>query len=316
MSKGLRIQQKLDVRDWRFGGISGIERTILRGDGNWKPHRPKYENQHWTYGDTKACVTFSALNCLEYMYHNKLGKEVNFSDRFTAKMSGTTYSGNYLTKVGASIQNHGVLFEDEYEFDGGREARNDWDDYYSEIPSELQNLALTRLDGYETFYEWVDLKDLKTALQYSPIQIGIKYASKSEAIDGVIPRKEGRAGHAVTLEWIDDDGNFHIFDHYQGNEVKVLAHDYDIQFAMAHYINKKVIKKPMINLDNNTLVQLVEGKGGFGLALNGKIIVDDLEKVLATWLVRNNGDTKGKVRALNQADWDSFDKLNLKKEAL
>jgi len=317
-NKGLLIQKNLDPRDWRFGGISGAERVVLRGDGNWKPHRPEYELQHWVYGDTMACVTFSALNCLEYMYHNKYRERINFSDRFTAKMSGTTRSGNYLTHVGNSIRNDGLLYEDEYPFDGSKEARNDWDDYYQEISEDLISKAIIRKEFFKTNYEWVDIKDMKKALFYSPLQIGIKYASKYDAVDGIIPRKEGVANHAVTLEHIDKDGNFHIFDHYDKNEIKVLASDYDIQFAMAHYINKKVIKKhmPIIKINNNTLVQLIEGDGGFGLALDDKIVVDELDKIIASWAMRNNGDTKGKVRVVNQKEWNSFQKINLKKEII
>lgn len=316
--KGLLIHKEYDVRDWRFGGVSGIERTILRGDGNWAAHRPKKENQHFTYFDTMGCVSFSALNCLEYMYDNKYRESLNFSDRFTAKMSGTTKAGNYFTHVGKSIQEDGLLYEDEYDFDGSREAKLEWDDYYQEIDTSLKGTAATRKEFFETFYEWVNLDDLYKALQYSPIQIGIKYCSVSEAVNGIIPRKEGKANHAVTLEWIDDDGNFHIFDHYAGNEVKVLAPDYKIDFAMAHYINKKVTDKPMpiIQIPNDTLVQNVEVDGEVGIALDDKIMVDELDKITATFILRNGGDIKGKIRPLKKAEWDSFPKMNIKKELI
>ena len=101
---------------------------------DWTPFLPKGEKQHGLYFDTMACVTFSALNIIEiqlnFMVANSLMSEesvkffsdegyllngqFNFSDRFTAKMSGTTKDGNYLQKVWDSIRNHGLLSEKDW----------------------------------------------------------------------------------------------------------------------------------------------------------------------------------------------------------
>ena len=58
---------------------------------------------------------------------------------------------------------------------------------------------------------------------------------------------------------------------------------------------------------NNVLIN-----GGFGLFLDGKIIVDSLDKILASWLVRTGGNTNGMTKALQQEQWDLFEKYNLK----
>ena len=80
-------------------------------------------------------------------------------------------------------------------------------------------------------------------------------------------------------------------------------------------------EKPMANnpynLFQNTLVQLTEGKGGFGLWDGEKFRYDDLDIILASWNVRNGGDTKGKTAALTQQAWDAYTpKYDLKGQEL
>ena len=70
--------------------------------------------------------------------------------------------------------------------------------------------------------------------------------------------------------------------------------------------------KPKI--ENNSLLQLVEGEGGFGMFLDGKIYIDDTAKILASVIMRNNGNLNGKIKALTQEQWDMFEKYNLKGE--
>lgn len=76
-------------------------------------------------------------------------------------------------------------------------------------------------------------------------------------------------------------------------------------------------------LQQNTLVQLVEGIGGFALFAqdkdgNDRFFIDDLAKIQASWLVRNKGDIKGKTLAVAQIVWDAYKPVhrNLKNEPL
>lgn len=63
----------------------------------------------------------------------------------------------------------------------------------------------------------------------------------------------------------------------------------------------------------NTLVQLTEGVGGFGFWSGEKFYVDELDKILASWMVRNQGNIKGKTLAVAQVVWDAYTpKYNLK----
>ncbi len=66
---------------------------------------------------------------------------------------------------------------------------------------------------------------------------------------------------------------------------------------------------------DNYLIQLVEGDGGFGLIANEVLYVDETSKILASWLVRNNGTTEGRTVEFTQAQWNSCKPFyNLKDE--
>src|SRR5258708_12996 len=85
--------------DFVAGSFTFIAWEERNPTGNWKPYLPAKEIQ---YGkeDSQGCVSFSALNCLEIQEKFLTSKENNYSDRWTAKRSGTTHEGNYLYKVG------------------------------------------------------------------------------------------------------------------------------------------------------------------------------------------------------------------------
>jgi len=70
----------------------------------------------------------------------------------------------------------------------------------------------------------------------------------------------------------------------------------------------------MKQLKNGTLYQLVEGEGGFAVAIDNALFIDDLAKILATWEVRNKG--KGKTDTLTLEEWNNYEHYNLKREKI
>ena len=75
------------------------------------------------------------------------------------------------------------------------------------------------------------------------------------------------------------------------------------------------------DLQHHTLVQLAEGKGGFALFSTNnegddRFYIDDLAKILASWQVKNKGETGGKTLAVAQVVWDAYKDIhfNLKGE--
>lgn len=312
---GLIIETDAHAKDWRAGGISGATKIVLREDGNYRNFLPEAEYQSGVYFDTFGCVTFSSLNCLETIVKTK-GGSWNKSDRFTAKMSGTTKQGNWMRGVAESVRIDGVVDESVWPYPRKQvDPPYTWDDYYAPIPEDIKQLGLDWLKEYEVAWEWVDLANIRESMKYGPIQVLVRAWPKPGADGLYTDGGSTDRNHAVMLSEATDS-HYTIFDHYDKVE-KQLVPTYDFKAAIQYFLIKKTDKPmPLITLENDTLVQLVEAPGGFGLYLNGKIIIDDLAKILASFTVRTNGDTKGKVKPLTRAQWDSFEHINLKNETI
>ena len=112
MNYGLQIKSKRPT-DYFLGALNETE---INPSGDWENFLPIKEYQNLGV-ETMACVTFSALNCLETLYNFKYKKEINWSDRFTAKMANTTHRGNWMTIVGDSIRHDGLVLEEDYPSD-------------------------------------------------------------------------------------------------------------------------------------------------------------------------------------------------------
>jgi len=308
------IIKKPQPQDWRVGSVSGFDSAVLQKDHNWHEYLPIKENQFSRHFDTMGCVSFSALNCLEMLQKRKYGNEVNWSDRWLAKVSGTTRRGNWLQSVADTIRHTGLLLESEYPYPR-QEAGFDWDDFYKDVPLSMFEEAGDFLKEYEVTYEWVDIRNrdnLLYSLRFTPLQVTGVFPSHRKAVDGIIPREEGLHTHAYTIYGGKYGEYFDVFDHYTV-EKKKIAWDFDLGINAMRYNLTKLTDKPMEKpeIENNTLVQLVEGHGGFGFFLDGDIIIDDLANVLATNEMRNK---EQRTKALTQEQWDMFDKVNLKGE--
>lgn len=233
-------------KDYRLGSI---QRDINLESGNWSAFLPKLEIQRTTTYDTYACVTFSALNCLETLLNYRFGAEMNLSDRFTAKISGTIPGrGNYFGKVAHSIRHDGVLLESQYPFAGDTVKK-----YYAEIPENtperdskgfvsLRKEAQIFAKSLNIEYEWVDYggvtnDSLRASLKSSPVQVSYKTGGKR--VDGVYQNVQGQPNHAVMLYKMDKKGNKWIYDHYE-NSIKKLAPNVYIGAALQYHVAKKI----------------------------------------------------------------------------
>ena len=192
-NRGVQSPQLAEL-DFIAGQETGIQYEEVNAAGDWTLSLPKRETQFINTFDTQACVTFSALNIIEmqlnyFLASGKLSPDkvkkltdwgfiedgkFNFSDRFTAKMSGTTPQGNSLQKVWDSIRKDGLLPELMWKSQG---ALN-WADYYKEIPQQIKDYAKNILTIFEFKYEWVvtgncaapNLELLKYHLKQAPLQ--------------------------------------------------------------------------------------------------------------------------------------------------
>jgi hypothetical protein len=156
-------------QDDYLGGTLPYE--VRNPSGDWTEWLPPGEWQANNHVDTMACVTFSALNVIETQYEYLTGVERNFSDRFTAKMSGTTTEGNYLFRVTDSIRRDGLVDEATWP------APSDfsWDVYYQTPPIAVIDDARSFLKMWDVKYEWIDVtkESLLHHLKHAPIQVTV-----------------------------------------------------------------------------------------------------------------------------------------------
>lgn len=262
---GVLIPEHISENDFRSGGISGIEFKVVEPSGTWYQYRSKDEPQHGVYFDTFACVTFSAINVVEMQVNRmvdmgKMSKEAfqalndlgffdennrfRCSNRFTAKMSGTTKRGNYLTAVWDSIRKDGLLPYKDWDFP--YEQRNpvfDWDDYYAEIPQELKDKAKKSLIYLSTMYEWVitnggqmsegEHSVIELHLKQAPLQVAAAICRGWNDGDKIPVPNCGNTdtSHATAVSGLDEVGNFYDVDHYRPF-LKKLDKNYPLPYIL------------------------------------------------------------------------------------
>lgn len=284
----------IDIKptDFVAGGETGIGAlAILDPHGQYDPYLPDEETQYDFYFDTYACVTFSGLNGLEIRFNFMMANglisadnlkwlkdnayidyrtgKVNFSDRFTAKMSGTTNGGNSLGNVGDSARNHGLVPESSWpwpkEMQDGQTQAQKWAEYYAEIPQAVKDLGLEFKKRFDVSYQWIILGNqtideqhvtIKKYLPYGPIQIATAVCSPWNSNEGMPPINGCGCGtqHATLVYGYTDLVSVKDFDHYRSFK-KLLAWDYCLTYAMQYYVNEKVMSSkptpPAVNLAFN-----------------------------------------------------------------
>lgn len=244
------------LTDFKAGGETGIESIAYNRSKNWADYLPSPELQKGKFIDTMACVTYSALNSIEAQFQIQKDRmevddikwlsdngyivngELSLSDRFTAKMSGTTKDGNYVAKVWDSIRNDGMLPESDWPSDP---ASFTWDEYYKEIPQKLKDKALKFKEILDVKYEWVDVNKKNKKLVFAdllktaPVQIVVK-VSKNWSKDKIVEPSETGFNHAVLLYHVTD--TMKVYDHYVKFN-KQLTVDYPILCAMRGVLTPK-----------------------------------------------------------------------------
>lgn len=308
------IPQPQKSKNFIAGWITSLPQEPINPSGDWRPYLPAYETQNKGTGfDTMSCVSFAALNTLETLHKFRYQTEMNWSDRFTAKMSGTTVRGNWFTQVWDSIRKDGLVPEEDWPYEG-----DSWTEYHSIIPEDIVTEGLRASGRYEIGYEFIaftSLPNLRAGLKRGPLEIAIG-------------TEQNPSYHAITLAHIDDDDNRWVFDHYPspiGGEKKglyILPEHLNINAALRPHF-KKTSKDPMpISLPNDCLVTGVLDHGlTQALHLNGKLLLDpdDKNQAFRQWVMRNedNGFFRGgPVRSISKEDWEGFTITNFKGEII
>ena len=162
--------------DFMAGALGALTYEEINPSGDWTKYLPTGEKQRATHIsggqlETYACVSYSALNSIETQIKFLAGRELNFSDRYTAKMSGTMTNGNYFYKVADSIRKDGCVAQEDWPSNGAYT----WDTYYSEIPQSVKDKGLKFLEDYEISYEWIPFSkaEMLKHIKHAPLQIAV-----------------------------------------------------------------------------------------------------------------------------------------------
>lgn len=231
-------------KDYLAGAFSFVSWEERLKTGNWRPFLPPGERQFNGTIDTMACVTFSALNSIETQEKFLTGKQPNYSDRWIAKMSGTTHEGNYLYKVADAIRKYGLVLEEDYSFVSGMT----WDEYYTDIPEAKMNELLAK--GKAWLDEWSALSEFLTVskdsflrhLKHAPIQVTIP-------------------GHAIEHFLFEEQDVVNYFDTYNPFEKQIGLPT--IQSALKIVLTPKTVTKRFkVNDDGKLGVMTLEGFTG------------------------------------------------------
>jgi hypothetical protein len=161
--------------------IGALAFDVRNESGDWEMYAPTGERQKGKE-DSMSCVTFSDLNSIEMQEKFLTGKQVNYSDRWIAKMSETTKQGNYLWKVADTIRKYGLVLEEDYP----TPENYTWAQYHAEIPEAKKQELIAKgkkwLEKWSVSYEWlpIDTATIKYHLKHAPLQIVIPNHAMAE----------------------------------------------------------------------------------------------------------------------------------------
>lgn len=249
--------------DWIRGKESGIVENVRNIWGDWTGYMPpgEWQQDTRTFFDSQACMTFSALNSIEaqlafMIKMNTISDanikwlkdngyiaadgSVNFSDRFTAMMSGTTKKGNTIQNVWGSARNDGLVPESVWPFPMSDFTPNspdaNWEIFYAAIPQPVKDLGLEFKKRFTIQYEWVPNSgnsipdaDLSASIKMAPLNI-ISAVCMPWSTDKVIPGCGFGTQHATVMAKVEQTFRV-IFDSYMPF-FKKFASDYSVPFAV------------------------------------------------------------------------------------
>ena len=302
------ILPKIGAQSFEYGGMTPVGTDIIIPDGNAIPFLPVFETQANTYFDTWGCVGHSHDNALQTDAKARYGIDVDFSDRDIVVLSGTVPRvGNSGEAVLESVQINGVIPQELGDWDSrNRDSKVNIEEVYYSYKRSEEGVKAAKIhkDNYEIIGEWVHRSNWQEASKRGVLQLYVQawyINSKGEYYSPT-----GKFNHAVIMA---DYRTRKIFDSYEPRIKTLDSWDSIYPWALKINLIKKNMAKPIIK--NNTLVQAIykgEGGGQFGLYLDDKILIGDLAELLATFYMRNNGETVGKTMPLNKEQWDMFTK--------
>lgn len=286
---------------------------------DWTKYLPVNEMQASKYFDTWACVSYSACNCIEIYFKYLIDKdliseeniqwlkdnyywrnnEVNFSDRFIAKKSGTVVgAGNSGGRVKDAILECGLVPEDLWTMTADDKYV---EDYYDEPPESLNKLGLEFLKRFNLKGEQIYISPER--LKYSPMQVYVLAWYINES--GLYYNPGTTINHAVTKV---RTGLEQIFDQYNPY-IKTLVADYYYHPTGYQYFVNEIIKNMNVEkfLKDNDLLFVRNIKTGEIGRIMQEVLMTIKTKDRGTLMllddqVRKNG------RGITDSEWNTLPK--------
>ncbi len=204
-----------------------------------------------------ACATFHTINPIEIILYALFKVQENYSERFTAKVSGTTMAGNDPHVVAEYIRKVGLVSESEWPFS---EDIKTFEDYYKPLPAKLFDIARKWLDQYDFKHDTVPSNPaaMMEALKYSPLGLSVGYNGLDE--NGFWYRLgEGRDGHWATCYGYVEGKYWKIFDSYDETHKKVRWGGFKPELVKRYAIAKRDPKQEISRLQQivNLLLQVL-----------------------------------------------------------
>lgn len=178
---GILFRLRIKFKDYKKGDGRlelrlGAIRPVLKPDGQWTDMflNSKPELQRRKGFETMYCVTASAIRQIVLLAKALFGHSLNLSERFNAKLNGTTTSGNTGQKVADGIRRDGVVDEEEWPWPL---LPTTWAEFYKEIPQITINKGKKFLQFFKIADEWIktsDPQDLMNELRFAPPQVYVK----------------------------------------------------------------------------------------------------------------------------------------------
>lgn len=170
--KGGVIFEMPKQEDYVFGGVTGYARTPIFPDGHgWIKYQRPEERQFNKNFDSFSCVSFACLKALSYFIKERYGLDMDFSERFTAVMSGTIRGrGNSVRNVLESIRTDGFVLESDYPSMTDTMTEDEW---FVPIPASVKKKGLENLKQWKINWETLTISD---NVPHTQIYEGLKSA--------------------------------------------------------------------------------------------------------------------------------------------
>ena len=229
------------------GQLTGF---ILRPSGQWPLIR---DDEVQARGfETSSCTSFGTINAVQSIFKELFKMDVNYSERFLAKGSGTdpVKGGNEPHKVAEWARKNGFVDEGILPFNDDIKTI---DDYYATLPNEALKTGKEWLNKWTFKHDWlsdgglIPKETLMKALRYSPLGIAVYAWAFSEEENRYIRPEGAKDTHWCELVGFKENEYWICVDSYFPF-VKHLDWNYPLYFAKRYFIDIAVEKKSIFAL--------------------------------------------------------------------